>query len=144
MGVISLAVVVVNNAIVLIDYTDQLKNKLGLPLKQALLRAGIVRFRPVLLTAITTVLGLLPMALGVSIDFATLSVDAGAPTTEMWGPMARAVSFGLIVATALTLVVVPVMYLSQENGNTWIKARVSSLATLLGRQAAGEGADHAR
>jgi multidrug efflux pump subunit AcrB len=140
LGVISLAGVVVNNAIVLIDYTDQLKNKLGLPLKQALLRAGIVRFRPVLLTAITTVLGLVPMAFGVSIDFRNLSVDMGAPTTEMWGPMARAVSFGLIFATVLTLVIVPVMYLNQENGNAWIKDRARAVRSLFGRRPAGEQA----
>jgi multidrug efflux pump len=123
LGVISLAGVVVNNAIVLIDYTDRLRRDLGLSLKEALLRAGVVRFRPVLLTAITTVLGLLPMALGISIDFATLSVDLGAPTTEMWGPMAQAVSFGLVFATMLTLVIVPVMYLNLENTNDWLMAR---------------------
>jgi CzcA family heavy metal efflux pump len=140
LGVISLAGVVVNNAIVLIDYTDQLKQKLGLSLKQALLRAGVVRFRPVLLTAITTVLGLVPMAFGVSIDFRNLSIDVGAPTTEMWGPMARAVSFGLIFATVLTLVIVPVMYLNQDNGNKWIKAKAQALAALFRRRPAADQA----
>jgi multidrug efflux pump subunit AcrB len=118
-GVISLAGVVVNNAIVLIDYTDQLRRKLGLPLKEALLQAGVVRFRPVLLTAITTVLGLLPMALGVSIDFRSLSIDTNSPSMEWWGPMAQAVSFGLVFATILTLIVVPVMYLLQERSKAW-------------------------
>ncbi|MCP4604992.1 MAG: efflux RND transporter permease subunit [Proteobacteria bacterium] len=120
LGVISLAGVVVNNAIVLIDYTDQLKEKLGIPLKEALTRAGVVRFRPVLLTAITTVLGLTPMALQMSIDFRTMTIDMSSPSMEWWGPMAQAVSFGLIFATVLTLVVVPVMYLAQENA----KARI--------------------
>ena len=113
MGVISLAGVVVNNAIVLIDYTDQLLTKHGLPLREALLRAGVTRFRPVLLTAITTILGMLPMALGISIDFTTFSIDTGSSTVEWWGPLARAVSFGLSFATVLTLIMVPVMYLVQ-------------------------------
>ena len=104
MGVISLAGVVVNNAIVLIDYTDQLLTKHGLPLREALLRAGVTRFRPVLLTAITTILGMLPMALGISIDFTTFSIDTGSSTVEWWGPLARAVSFGLSFATVLTLI----------------------------------------
>ncbi|MBN2343446.1 MAG: efflux RND transporter permease subunit [Deltaproteobacteria bacterium] len=118
MGIISLAGVVVNNAIVLIDYTDQLK-KQGLPLKEALLRAGVVRFRPVMLTAITTILGLLPMAMGVGIDFTTLfetgriHIDTAASSSEFWGPMAQAVCFGLLFATLLTLVLVPAMYQAQ-------------------------------
>ncbi|MCP4604195.1 MAG: efflux RND transporter permease subunit [Proteobacteria bacterium] len=136
LGVISLAGVVVNNAIVLIDYTDQLKNKLGLSLKEALARAGVVRFRPVLLTAITTVLGLVPMALGVSIDFRNFTIDMGAPTTEMWGPMARAVSFGLVFATILTLVVVPVMYLNQENITAWVKAKLVQATEIFRRRTA--------
>ncbi len=128
MGVISLAGVVVNNAIVLIDYTDQLRKTLGLSLKEALAKAGVVRFRPVLLTAVTTVLGLAPMAFGVSIDFRNLSVDMGAPTMEMWGPMAQAVSYGLIFATILTLVIVPVMYLAQERSNGWFKEKAETVA----------------
>ncbi len=136
LGIISLAGVVVNNAIVLIDYTDQLKRSLGVPLREALERAGAVRFRPVLLTAVTTVLGLLPMALGISIDFTALSIDVGSPTAEMWGPMAQAVSFGLVFATVLTLVVVPVMYLAQENGNQWIKDKANRLFKRLRPEAA--------
>ena len=118
MGIISLAGVVVNNAIVLIDYTDQLKEK-GLSLKEALLRAGVVRLRPVMLTAITTILGLLPMAVGIGIDFTTLfetgrvNIEMDASSSEFWGPMAQAVCFGLLFATLLTLVLVPAMYQSQ-------------------------------
>ncbi len=108
-GVISLAGVVVNNAIVLIDYINQLRRE-GLPLEEALVRAGTVRFRPVLLTAVTTILGLLPMAVGVSFDFRSLSWEIGGESAEWWGPMAVAVIFGLAVATLLTLVVVPVLY----------------------------------
>ncbi|MCP3177374.1 efflux RND transporter permease subunit [Desulfuromonas sp. KJ2020] len=113
-GVISLAGVVVNNAIVLIDYINQLR-KQGLELNEALIRAGVVRFRPVMLTAMTTILGLLPMAVGLSFDFRSLAWEIGGESAEWWGPMAIAVIFGLAVATMLTLVVVPVLYsLSQS------------------------------
>ncbi len=108
-GVISLAGVVVNNAIVLIDYTNQLRRQ-GLAVAEAVVRAGVVRFRPVLLTAVTTILGLLPMAVGISFDFRSLSWEIGGESAQWWGPMAVAVIFGLAVATVLTLVVVPVLY----------------------------------
>jgi multidrug efflux pump subunit AcrB len=107
-GVISLAGVVVNNAIVLIDYYNQLLTK-GLTSFDALVRAGSIRFRPVMLTAITTILGLLPMATGVSFDFRKLAWDIGGESSQWWGPMAVAVIFGLGFATLLTLIVVPVL-----------------------------------
>ncbi|MGD9113912.1 MAG: efflux RND transporter permease subunit, partial [Desulfobacterales bacterium] len=107
-GVISLAGVVVNNAIVLIDYYNQLLAK-GIESFDALIRAGSVRFRPVLLTAITTILGLLPMATGVSFDFRKMALDIGGESSQWWGPMAVAVIFGLGFATLLTLIVVPVL-----------------------------------
>jgi CzcA family heavy metal efflux pump len=107
-GVISLAGVVVNNAIVLIDYFNQLREK-GMECHAALERTGLVRFRPVVLTAITTILGLLPMATGVSFDFTRFRWDIGNESAQWWGPMAAAVIFGLAVATILTLVVVPVL-----------------------------------
>jgi CzcA family heavy metal efflux pump len=107
-GVISLAGVVVNNAIVLIDYYNQLMAR-GLASTEALLRAGSVRFRPVMLTAITTILGLLPMATGVSLDFRKMAFDIGGESSQWWGPMAVAVIFGLGFATLLTLILVPVL-----------------------------------
>ena len=107
-GVISLAGVVVNNAIVLIDYYNQLRER-GMAARDALIRAGLVRFRPVMLTAITTILGLLPMATGISFDFRNFAWDIGNESSQWWGPMAVAVIFGLAVATLLTLVVVPVL-----------------------------------
>lgn len=142
LGVISLAGVVVNNAIVLIDYTDQLTKNLGLSLKEALIRAGVTRFRPVLLTAITTVLGLIPMAIGVNIDFTRFEIDMGSQSLEWWGPMARAVSFGLAFATVLTLVIVPVMYLTQEKmtGNTARALRFISGGRLFSTKENHEGA----
>jgi len=108
-GVISLAGVVVNNAIVLVDYTEQLRKR-GLSPTEAVVRAGCVRLRPVLLTAITTILGLLPMATGVSINFVEGRIDIGTESSQWWGSMAVAVIFGLAVATVLTLVVVPTLY----------------------------------
>jgi len=107
-GVISLAGVVVNNAIVLIDYINQLVAK-GLSSTEALMRAGSVRFRPVMLTAITTILGLLPMATGISFDFRKMAFDIGGESSQWWGPMAVAVIFGLGFATLLTLILVPVL-----------------------------------
>ena len=108
-GVISLAGVVVNNAIVLLDYVEQLKAD-GKTTHQALVQAGMTRFRPVMLTAMTTILGLVPMAIGVSFDFSKFKPIIGSQTAAWWGPMAVAVIFGLAFATVLTLVFVPTMY----------------------------------
>lgn len=109
LGVISLAGVVVNNAIVLLDYVQQLRDE-GRDRDSALIEAGMTRFRPVMLTAITTILGLIPMAIGLSIDFTTMEVFWGTQSSEWWGPMAVAVIFGLAFATMLTLVAVPTFY----------------------------------
>ncbi|MGW8194628.1 MAG: efflux RND transporter permease subunit [Desulforhopalus sp.] len=108
-GVISLAGVVVNNAIVLIDYTNRLRER-GLALKEAVISAGATRLRPVLLTAITTILGLIPMITGVSFDFHNGSISWVSESSQWWRSMAIVVVFGLIVATFLTLVVVPTLY----------------------------------
>jgi multidrug efflux pump subunit AcrB len=129
-GIVSLAGVVVNNAIVLIDYIDYLKTirkaELGmepednLPLDEiinCIVQGGKTRLRPVLLTAITTILGLLPMAIGVNIDFMSLFTKfephffIGGDNADFWSPMSWTVIFGLAFATFLTLVIVPVMYL---------------------------------
>jgi multidrug efflux pump subunit AcrB len=114
--VISLAGVVVNNAIVLIDYVDTLRIRDGLSRFEALIRGGKTRFRPVILTAVTTVLGLVPLAIGLNFDFiglySNLNPDPywGGENAAWWGPMAIAVIAGLTFATFLTLVLVPVMY----------------------------------
>ncbi|RJO71862.1 MAG: efflux RND transporter permease subunit [Myxococcales bacterium] len=126
MAVISLAGVAVNNAIVLIDYCNILIRQRGMPVFEALVRAGMTRFRPVLLTAITTILGMLPLALGVNIDFKNFAVDFGSSTIEWWGPFARAVIFGLSFTTVLTLIMVPVMYLFQVQMIDWVKTRFGS------------------
>ncbi|WP_417910649.1 efflux RND transporter permease subunit [Candidatus Electronema sp. PJ] len=112
-GVISLAGVAVNNAIVLIDYTNKLRER-GFALKEALVAAGATRLRPVFLTAVTTILGLVPMITGVSYDFRSFSISWVSESGQFWKSMAVAVSFGLLVATFLTLVVVPTLYFLLE------------------------------
>jgi len=115
-GIISLAGIVVNNAIVLIDYIDVLRDRDGMNRREALVQGGMTRFRPVVLTAITTALGLVPLAIGLNFDFfglyRSLSPDLywGGEQAAWWSPMAIAVIVGIIFATFLTLVVVPVMY----------------------------------
>ena len=134
-GIISLAGVVVNNAIVLIDYTNLLRarrrEELGLEkgesaedamkllfseVNTAIIQGGKTRLRPVLLTAITTVLGLLPLAIGLNIDFVGLvtnydpNIYVGGDNNVFWKPMSWAIIFGLTFATFLTLIIVPVMY----------------------------------
>ncbi|NIA13634.1 MAG: MMPL family transporter [Nitrospiraceae bacterium] len=120
LGCISLAGVVVNNGIVLMDFINQLRAR-GLETEDAIVTAAMTRFRPVMLTAITTMLGLLPMAIGVSFDFRRLFTRiftgesgrlwiVGSETSQWWGPMAIAVIVGLLFATLLTLIVVPTLY----------------------------------
>ena len=118
LGIISLAGIVVNNAIVLLDYVQQLQAK-GIETFDALVQAGLTRFRPVVLTAITTVLGLIPMAIGVSIDFRKFELIVGSQSAAWWGPMAIAVIAGLAVATVLTLVMVPTLYSIFEDFRLW-------------------------
>ena len=109
MGVISLAGVVVNNAIVLIDYIQKLRAR-GFTKTQAIIQGGLVRFRPVMLTAITTILGLIPLTTGIGFDFKKFEWQMGGESSQWWGPMGVTVIFGLAFATLLTLVVVPTMY----------------------------------
>lgn len=110
-GIIALAGVVVNNAIVMIDYINQLRDIHGLKLYDAIVEAGKTRLRPVMLTAITTTLGLLPMALQFSFDFRNFEFVLGGESSAWWAPLATAVIFGLMIATVLTLVLVPAAYL---------------------------------
>ena len=140
-GIISLAGIVVNNAIVLIDFIElsrkRRRNELGiknglLPYDEVLhsiVIAGRTRLRPVLLTAITTILGLIPLAIGLNIDFIKFftSYDAdfymGGDNVLFWGPMSWTIVFGLSFATFLTLVIVPVMYLLTDKLNYKLAAR---------------------
>ena len=144
MGIISLAGIVVNNGVVLLDYTQILidrkkvslemneKDLLSMPdITKVITKAGKARLRPVILTAITTVLGLIPLAIGLNIDFFSLftnfdpKIYFGGDNVIFWGPLAWTVIFGLIVATFLTLIIVPVLF----NIVYRIKRRFSSLKT---------------
>jgi multidrug efflux pump subunit AcrB len=115
-GIISLAGIVVNNAIILIDYIDILRDRDGMNRLEALVQGGKTRFRPVILTATTTALGLVPLAVGLNFDFFGLyerlnpELYWGGEQAAWWGPMAVAVIVGILFATFLTLVLVPVMY----------------------------------
>jgi multidrug efflux pump len=149
-GIISLAGVVVNNAIVLIDYINLLvRNKSDdqglsstdeLPyheIKNSIIEAGGTRLRPVLLTAITTVLGLIPLALGINFNFFTLISEldpqyfSGGDNTAMWGPMAWTIIYGLTFATFLTLVVIPVMYwLAYRAKMVFVKRKSNGISAL--------------
>ena len=119
-GVISLAGVVVNNAIVLIDYTNKLVER-GMDLNQAIVSAGATRLRPVFLTAVTTILGLIPMVTGISVNFREMSISMISETSQYWKAMSSVVIFGLAVATFLTLLVVPTLYSLSESVSRRIK-----------------------
>lgn len=109
LGVISLAGIVVNNAIVLLDYGEQL-GRTGLSRREQVVQTGLRRLRPVLLTAITTILGLIPLSTGFEFDFRELHFSTGGESSQWWKTMGVAVIFGLAFATFLTLVVLPVLY----------------------------------
>ena len=121
-GVIALAGVVVNNNIVLIDTYDRLKTQIGDPMK-AILLTGAQRLRPVLLTAVTTVLGLMPMVLETNIDFIGRDVSIGSPSTQWWVQLASAIVFGLSFATVLTLVFTPCALMLKANVAAWLSRR---------------------
>ena len=144
MGIISLAGIVVNNGVVLLDYTQILIDRKMLELghsedellskeevTEAIVKGGKARLRPVLLTAITTVLGLIPLAIGLNIDFFSLfsefdpKIYIGGDNVVFWGPLAWTVIYGLIVATFLTLIIVPVLF----NITYRIKIRVKKWRT---------------
>jgi multidrug efflux pump len=112
-GVIALAGIVVNNNIVLIDTYNALR-RAGQSPHEAALRTGAQRLRPVVLTALTTALGLMPMVIGLSINFFTREVVYGAPSTQWWTELSSAIAGGLVVATVLTLVVTPAMLMLGE------------------------------
>lgn len=145
MGIISLAGIVVNNGVVLLDYTQILidrkkvaldkdeKDLLSLPeVTEIITKGGKARLRPVILTAITTVLGLIPLAIGLNIDFFSLfsefdpKIYIGGDNVIFWGPLAWTVIFGLIVATFLTLIIVPVLFNIVYRMKIWVRNRNKS------------------
>jgi multidrug efflux pump len=145
MGIISLAGIVVNNGVVLLDYTQLLIDRkmisMGMndkdllkadSIKESIIEGGRARLRPVLLTAITTILGLIPLAIGLNINFFTLFTDFnpniyfGGDNVIFWGPLAWTVIYGLVIATFLTLIIVPVLFFITYK----IKLKIQSLKGL--------------
>ncbi|WP_346350659.1 efflux RND transporter permease subunit [Oceanimonas sp. AH20CE76] len=114
MGIIALAGIVVNNNIVLIDTFNQLRAD-GMSPFEAALETGCLRLRPVLLTAITTILGLMPMVLGVNVDLLAPSLGLGAPSTQWWTQLSSAIAGGLAFATLLTLLLTPCMLILRDS-----------------------------
>ena len=113
-GVISLGGIVVRNAIILLDFAIELEKR-GHTRMEALVQAGMIRLRPVALTAAATIAGLIPLTTGVDFDWRTFSWIIGGQNTAFWRPMGVAIIFGLAVATFLTLVIVPTIFLSVTN-----------------------------
>ncbi|MEX6626471.1 efflux RND transporter permease subunit [Tenacibaculum salmonis] len=143
MGIISLAGIVVNNGVVLLDYTQllidrkKIEHSLGddeyieeNELFEAIVKGGKARLRPVLLTAITTILGLIPLATGFNINFFTLfsefnpNIYVGGDNVIFWGPLAWTVIYGLFIATFLTLIVVPILFYLVTKFKMWLKRNV--------------------
>ena len=141
MGIISLAGIVVNNGVVLLDYTQLLIDRRKVAtnlgdddfvsiedLKTAIIKGGKARLRPVLLTAITTILGLIPLATGLNINFYTLvselnpHIYLGGDNVIFWGPLAWTVIYGLFVATFLTLIVVPILFYLVTKFKMWLRS----------------------
>ena len=142
MGIISLAGIVVNNGVVLLDYTQLLidRKKVEYELEEdeyvdtetlfeAIVRGGKARLRPVLLTAITTILGLIPLATGFNINFYTLfsefnpNIYFGGDNVIFWGPLAWTVIYGLLIATFLTLIVVPILFFLITKFKMWLRKK---------------------
>ncbi|MEP3838363.1 MAG: efflux RND transporter permease subunit [Algibacter sp.] len=151
MGIISLAGIVVNNGVVLLDYTQLLIDRKKInynldadqylgkdDLMEAIVKGGKARLRPVLLTAITTILGLIPLATGLNINFFTLlsefdaNIYMGGDNVIFWGPLAWTVIYGLFIATFLTLIVVPILFYLVTKFKMWLyKDRVSNENALI-------------
>jgi CzcA family heavy metal efflux pump len=121
-GVVALAGIVVRNGIVLLDFVKHKRSEGGMTLEEALLEAGRIRLRPVLLTAAATVLAVLPMATGIDFDWREFHFVIGAESAEFWRPLAITIIFGLTISTFLTLVVVPTAYSLLEDWGTSLAA----------------------
>ena len=130
-GIISLFGILVNNNIVLLDYIQQLRNQ-GLSDQDSIIKGGVDRLRPVLLTAMTTILALIPLTFGLNVDFVGLlseldpAFQLGSENTQFWGPMGTSIIGGLIFALFLTLVIVPTIYSTFESLGRWMGSQVQS------------------
>ena len=136
-GVIALAGIVVNNNIVLIDTYNDLKRRGQAPLEAAL-RTGAQRLRPVVLTSVTTSLGLMPMVIGVNLDFYNRTIVFGAPSSQWWTELSSAIAGGLVVATVLTLILTPVMLMLGEPDSVIVRS-FKRVAGIIGRLAPSRG-----
>jgi multidrug efflux pump len=132
-GIIALAGIVVNNNIVLIDTYNDLRSR-GQPAKEAILRTAAQRMRPVLLTSITTVLGLMPMVFSLSIDIIGQDVSVGAPSTQWWTQLSSSIAGGLAFATMLTLVLTPCLLMLGDNVAVWWHGRAGRKAQRVSRE----------
>lgn len=119
-GIVGLAGIVVKNGILIVEFADELRTRGDHDLTDAVIDAGKIRLAPVMLTAIATILGLVPLAVGLNIDFVTLFTEFnphiffGGDSVAFWGPLSWTIIFGLSFATFLTLVLVPAMYTVSE------------------------------
>jgi multidrug efflux pump subunit AcrB len=115
MGIVALSGIVVRNGILLVEFTDRLKGQ-GVKTRKSIIQAGLTRITPVVLTATATILGLIPLAIGMNINFGTLlrnlnpQLHFGGDNVMFFGPLSWTIIFGLSLATFLTLVMIPVMY----------------------------------
>lgn len=131
-GIVALAGIVVRNGILLVEFTDLLMAQ-GMPLKEAIIEAGRTRMTPVLLTASATILGLIPLAVGLNMDFVTLFTELnphlyfGGDSVAFWGPLSWTMIFGLGFATVITLILVPVMYLLAANAKDKLRKLVNRI-----------------
>jgi len=121
-GVIALAGIVVNNNIVLIDTYNDLRRRAGLDPMEAALRTGAQRLRPVVLTVVTTVLGLMPMVMAMNIDMIGREIAFGAPSTQWWTQLSAAIAGGLVFATVLTLILTPSLLVAGERAAGRLKS----------------------
>jgi multidrug efflux pump subunit AcrB len=143
-GIIALAGIVVRNGIVLVDFTDVLRGQ-GWRIRRAIIEGGAIRFNPVILTAGSTISGLVPLAVGLNIDFWELinlrdpHIHIGSDSVAFWGPLAWSIVFGLGFSTFLTLVVVPCMYYIYAVGEVKRRRRAVRRAIINARELAAEG-----
>jgi multidrug efflux pump subunit AcrB len=132
-GIVALSGIVVRNGILLVEFTDVLR-KQGMPLMEALVEAGRTRMTPVLLTATAAILGMIPLAVGLNIDFETLFTELdpniyfGGDNVVFWGPLSWTIIFGLGFATVITLIIVPVLYLLAERAKKGVRRAIGKEA----------------
>jgi multidrug efflux pump len=117
-GVVALAGIVVANNIVLIDTFTQFRRE-GRPAREAIMMTGAERLRPVLLTALNNVLGLMPLTFGINVDLLNRAITVGAPSSQWWVQLSQAIVYGLGFATVLTLVLTPCALMLRENVGAW-------------------------